>query len=98
MIQTRLPAASVDQLAFPMYVGTPEAVETARSLGFQACYWGLLPGRPLNCRGDSPFQISRVSDEFVRRLPGEGRISIAQMIRERVHRARRARAWRRRFT
>jgi peptidoglycan/xylan/chitin deacetylase (PgdA/CDA1 family) len=98
MIQTRLPAAAVDQLAFPMYVGTAEAVETARSLGFRACYWGLIPGRPLNCRGDSPFQISRVSDEFVRRLPGEGRVSIAQLIRERVNRARSARAWRRRFT
>jgi peptidoglycan/xylan/chitin deacetylase (PgdA/CDA1 family) len=97
LIEEHLPAVSVDQLAFPMYVGTAEAVETARALRFRACYWGLIPGRPVNRCGDSPFQISRISDEFVRRLPGEGRISLAQMIRERVNRARSARAWRRRF-
>jgi peptidoglycan/xylan/chitin deacetylase (PgdA/CDA1 family) len=97
LLETRLPAAPVDQLAFPMYIGTTAAVETARSLGFRACYWGLVAGRPLNRRGDSPFKISRMSDEFVRRLPGERRVSIAQMLRTRVNRARSARAWRRRF-
>jgi peptidoglycan/xylan/chitin deacetylase (PgdA/CDA1 family) len=93
----KLPDAAVDQLAFPMYRGTPAAIETARAQGFRACYWGLIPGRPLNRRGDSPFQISRLGDEFVRRLPGAGRISIGELLRGRVRRARTARQWRRRF-
>jgi len=97
MLESQLGGATVDQLAFPMYVGTDAAVDAARALGFRACYWGLVPGRPLNRRGDSPFHISRASDEFVRRLPGSGRISVEGLIRARLHRAQTARQWRRRF-
>ena len=97
MIEARLPGARVTQLAFPMYVGTEEAIATARSLGFTVCHWGLLPGHPLNCPGDSPFHISRVSDEFLQRLPGEGRISVLGLLRERIRRIRSGRSWRHRY-
>jgi hypothetical protein len=97
MIEKQLPRVRVDQLAFPLYFGTTEAVEAARALGFRACCWGFIPGRPVNRCGNSPFQISRIGDECVRRLPGEGRISIVQMICERMNRARSARARRQRF-
>ena len=97
MIEMRLPGAHVTQLAFPMYLGTEEAVAAARKLGFSACYWGLLPGHPLNCPGDSPFHISRVSDEFLQRLPGEGRIGMLGLIRERIRRIRFGRYWRQRY-
>jgi hypothetical protein len=70
------------------------AVGIAKSLGFRACYWGLTPGRPTNKAGDSPFHISRISDEFLRRLPGSGRISVGEMIGERLRRMRAAREWR----
>ena len=59
------------------------AVQTARDSAFRACYWGLIPGRPVNRRGDSPFYVSRLSDEFLRRLPGTGRITIREMFRAR---------------
>jgi peptidoglycan/xylan/chitin deacetylase (PgdA/CDA1 family) len=96
-ILRRLPGRSVEHLAFPMYVGTDEATHVAASLGFKACYWGAVKGRPLNRPGDSPRTVSRLSDEFVRRLPGEGRVGIGYLLRERVRRARSARAWRRRY-
>ena len=95
-IEEHLPGTSVDQLAFPMFVGTSAAVAAARGLGFRACYWGLTPGRPLNRPGDSPFFVSRLSDEFLRRLPGVGRISIRQLLHGRLQRIKAARAWRRR--
>jgi glycosyltransferase involved in cell wall biosynthesis len=97
LIETRLPGAHVTQLAFPMYVGTEEAIATARTLGFRACHWGLLPAHALNCPGDSPFHISRVSDEFLQRMPGEGRVSMLELIRERIRRIRFGRYWRRRY-
>jgi peptidoglycan/xylan/chitin deacetylase (PgdA/CDA1 family) len=96
-IAAQLPAAAVEHLSFPMYIGNEAAVRTAQSLGFKACHWGLIEGRPLNRRGDSPFYISRLSDEFLRRLPGDGRVSMIHLLRERLHRARTARAWRRQF-
>lgn len=95
-LEERFPGLIVNHLSFPMYLGTPAAVKIARSLEFKACYWGYIPGRALNRAGDSPFQMSRMSDEFLRRLPGTGRISVVQMLLERVRRIRVARAGRRR--
>ena len=97
MIEARLPGTKVDQLCFPQYLGTSEAVSVAESLGFRGCHWGLTAGRPLNRKGDSPFFISRVTDEFLRRLPGTGRISLRELLQQRVHRIQTARAWRQRF-
>jgi Polysaccharide deacetylase len=94
LIESRLAGLAVNQLAFPQYVGTAAAVEVAKSLGFLACYWGLTPGRALNKTGDSPFHICRVNDEFIRRLPGSGRISVREMVSERLRRVRVAREWR----
>jgi peptidoglycan/xylan/chitin deacetylase (PgdA/CDA1 family) len=96
-IENQLPGSAVRHLSFPMYLGTEEGVAVARSLGFEACYWGYLPGRSLNVSGASPFFISRVGDEFVRRLPGEGRISVRAMLSERGRRVRVGREWRRQF-
>ena len=94
LIEARLPHATVNQLAFPMYLGNEEAIAEARSVGIDACYWGLRPGRALNRPGDSTFHISRMSDEFLRRLPGVGRITLRELLRTRIHRIRAARAWR----
>jgi peptidoglycan/xylan/chitin deacetylase (PgdA/CDA1 family) len=96
-LEARLPGARIDQLAFPMYLGSDATVATARRLGFRACHWGLMRGRPLNRSGDSPFHIARLSDEFIRRLPGHGRLSLRDLWRERAHRVQLGRAWRRRF-
>lgn len=95
-IEERLPGSRITQLAFPMYLGTPQAIDIARSCGIEACYWGLMPGRSLNQPGDSPFHICRLSDEFLRRLPGEGRMTVRDLFRSRVRRIQLARDWRRR--
>ena len=97
LLESRLPGLRVRHLSFPQYIGTPEAIEVAKSLGFEACHWGYIPERAMNKPGDSPFYISRTSDEFLQRLPGKGRASMMDMVRERLHRIREARAWRRRF-
>jgi peptidoglycan/xylan/chitin deacetylase (PgdA/CDA1 family) len=96
-IEARLPGLVVNQLAFPQYLGTDAAIKAAKSLGFRACYWGLTAGRALNRPGDSAFHISRINDEFLRRLPGSGRISIRGMLAERMRRVRAARDWRRHY-
>jgi hypothetical protein len=51
----------------------------------------------LNKEGDSPYFVSRISGEFVRRLPGSNRLPLRRLFGERLHRARSARRWRRRF-
>lgn len=82
LIEDRL-GKRVSHLAFPMYRGTAEAVEIAQALGFEALWWGTLPRRPLYRPGDSLLRIPRLSAEFIRRLPGSGRLDLASVIRRR---------------
>jgi peptidoglycan/xylan/chitin deacetylase (PgdA/CDA1 family) len=93
-LSQRLPGVQVEHLAFPQYLGTPEGVDVARRTGFRACYWGLIAGRPINRRGESPYHVSRISDEYLRRLPGRGRISLAELVRGRLRRIQAGKAWR----
>lgn len=73
----------VEHLAFPQYYGTDEAITMARGLGYRAFWWGVLPRRAVNGPGDPPDTIVRVSGEFVRRLPGDGRVKLSHLLRAR---------------
>ncbi len=97
LLEDKLPGCRVRHLAFPMYMGSDEAVAAGRKLGFEGFFWGMLPGRPLNRQGDPASHISRLSDEFLRRLPGVGRISYSGLIHERWRRVQEGRLWRRRY-
>ena len=91
LIEEQCPGAVVRHLCYPMYDSTPEAVRVAAEAGYVAGYGGLLPGRPVVRRGSEPGVLPRLSGEFLRRMPGEGRISLGQLLRNRVSDAARAR-------
>ncbi|HMP71951.1 MAG TPA: polysaccharide deacetylase family protein [Kiritimatiellia bacterium] len=74
----------IEHLAFPMYTGTPEAVDLARDLGYRGLWWGTLPGRPGNRPGDPATHIVRLSAEWIRRLPGEGRLPLRAILAMRL--------------
>ncbi|MEP7312863.1 MAG: polysaccharide deacetylase family protein [Pseudomonadota bacterium] len=84
LIEARCPGTSVRHLCFPMYQGNAAAIEAAAASGYTACYWGLLPGSPDVTRGTAPMHIPRLAGEFLRRLPGEGRLSLRQLLRNRL--------------
>jgi peptidoglycan/xylan/chitin deacetylase (PgdA/CDA1 family) len=73
----------VRHLAFPRFDGTPVAVSVARDAGFEAAWWGPIPGHPLNRPGDDGSQIARLSGEFLRRLPGRDRLPLHAVLRSR---------------
>jgi peptidoglycan/xylan/chitin deacetylase (PgdA/CDA1 family) len=83
-LEEQLPGKVVRHIAFPAYDGTPEGVLAATECGYEACHWGIVAGRPLNPPGASPHRIARVSHEYLRRLPGEGRTSFAAVVRDRA--------------
>jgi peptidoglycan/xylan/chitin deacetylase (PgdA/CDA1 family) len=93
-IVERLSGAQIEHLAFPQYLGTDAGVETARRVGFRACYWGLIAGRPINRRGESPYHVSRISDEYLLRLPGKGRMSLGDLVQARLRRIQAGKKWR----
>ena len=88
-LEEQLPGKIVRHLAFPAYDGTAEAVAAASRCGYEACHWGILPRRALNRAGDSANHVPRVSHEYLRRLPGEGRATFASIVgtRTRIVRA-----------
>ncbi len=85
LIEHRLTGKRVRHLAFPAYDGTQQAIDAARRAGYEACHWGVRAGRALNSPGASPFHVSRLSSEFLRRLPGRGRLSSLDVLRNRWH-------------
>lgn len=70
----------VRHLAWPCYSASEAARQVALSVGYRAFWVGTLPGRPLNRAGQSPEEIVRLSGEFLRRLPGRGRASLAGIL------------------
>jgi peptidoglycan/xylan/chitin deacetylase (PgdA/CDA1 family) len=72
---------TVRHLGFPCYDGTPEAIAVGKDAGYEAFWWGTLPRVPVNRPArDAASRIVRVSGEFVRRLPGDGRLPLASIL------------------
>lgn len=94
LIELRL-GNKVRHLCFPCYDGTTEAIEAARSVGYESFWWGVLPRVPDNRpAANAAQQIVRVSEEFLRRLPGDGRVPLAPILAARyLHSFRRAQRW-----
>lgn len=78
-LEAELPGKVVKHIAFPAYEGTDEGIAAAVRCGYEACHWGLLPRRAVNGPRASALHISRLSHEYLRRLPGEGRASLAAL-------------------
>jgi hypothetical protein len=78
LIEARCPGAAVRHLCYPMYHASDAALAA------------LEPAlvRP----GAQRAMLPRLSWEFLRRLPGEGRLSLRGLLRQRIDDARRARA------
>lgn len=78
----------VHHLAFPKYDGTEEAVLVGQEVGYASFWWGVLPGRPTNMQSENAaLRIVRISGEFLRRLPGEGRVTLKSIMGARYGRS-----------
>lgn len=82
MLEDRLDKL-VRHLAFPKFFGTEAAIAEGRECGYEAFWWGALPGRRGRPSGIRPTHIPRLNDEWLRRLPGEGRSSLGSVLRGR---------------
>ena len=64
------------QLCLPFTLGSPATVAMAKETGSTALYWGVRDDRRVNRPGDDPFQLARLKNDFIWRLPGPRRRSL----------------------
>ncbi|TVP48082.1 MAG: hypothetical protein EA350_03875 [Gemmatimonadales bacterium] len=70
-------------LAFPRHDGTAAAVQAGVETGYRLFWWGAQPVPPEEIAGGLGLHASRVSGEFLRRMPGRGRLSLFTILRRR---------------
>jgi CelD/BcsL family acetyltransferase involved in cellulose biosynthesis/peptidoglycan/xylan/chitin deacetylase (PgdA/CDA1 family) len=71
---------TVRHLAFPKFNGTREALRIGHECGYRAFWWYVLPNRSDNRPGQSPSYVVRISGEFLRRLPGDKRVPLSEIL------------------
>jgi peptidoglycan/xylan/chitin deacetylase (PgdA/CDA1 family) len=91
-IESCCPGAVVRHLCYPMYHATATARAALAPAGYAAGYGGLIRGHPLVRAGMATDVLPRLSGEFLRRLPGDGRLTLRGLIARRLQEARRAQA------
>jgi len=84
-IEARL-GKQVQHLAFPRHDGTAEAVRVGLECGYRLFWWGAQPTPPARLAGGAGLHVSRISGEFVRRLPGDGRLALSTILGRRYAR------------
>lgn len=83
-IEAAIPGATVRHFCYPWFAGCARADAIAARLGYESVHYGLeLPrGTP------APLRVPRLSEEYLLRLPGRGRVSFrsvwADRFRKRV--------------
>lgn len=83
LIENMLPGKSINHFCYPWWEGCELASEISKEAGYLTNFWGVLPDRHNNRKGDDPYKISRIlSDDYIYRLPGKGRKSHLKIIRD----------------
>ncbi len=75
-------------LCYPWHVAGELARRLAAEAGYESAFCGKVDGVPITRPGGDPQRIARLGEDWVELLPGEGRTSLAQVLR---------RKWGRRF-
>lgn len=84
-IEQKLDGKIVNHFCYPWWEGSELASAISREAGYLSNFWGVLPKRRTNRKGDDPYKISRIlSDDYIFRLPGNGRKSHLKIIGEKL--------------
>ncbi len=85
IIEEKLPGHSVRHFCLPFSIGGKLAIKSAIKAGYRALYWGVTPPEYA-----TEFQeirhVTRIKSDYIYRLPGEGRRSVARIFLEKFMR------------
>jgi hypothetical protein len=77
---------SVLHLCYPWGIGSELAVTLSREAGYASNFWVVNKERNSNRPGDCPFHIPRLKDDYLMRLPGVKRQSLAEVFMMKLRR------------
>ncbi len=86
-IERELPGHAVRSLCFPWFAGGELAIAQARAAGYSSCCFGVHPRRRTNRAGADPLTTVRLPSDYILRLPGRGRLSLAAVLHAMVRRS-----------
>ena len=78
----------VIHLCHPWHAAGPTTLRLMRETGYRTAFAGKVRGIPLTGAGGDPYRIARIGEDYVELLPGEGRLTLGEVLR---------RKWRRRM-
>ncbi len=73
-------------LCIPFTQGGETAIRVARELGIEAMFWGVSRAQRISRPGSDPLRLVRLKNDFLWRLPGEGRKSLGSIYAAKVKR------------
>jgi hypothetical protein len=76
----------VEHLCYPWGTGSSIASSLSREAGYKSNFWVTIPHRRTNRTGNSPYQIQRIKDDYIFRLPGKGRKSLGEVFTMKLYR------------
>ncbi len=76
----------IQHLCYPWGIGSELAISLSQEVGYISNFWVVLDKRNTNCKGDSPFYIPRLKDDYLFRLPGQGRKPLRKIFQEKLRR------------
>ena len=76
----------VNHLCYPWWAGSSLSMEISKKAGYLTNFWGIdEKRRSTNRVGDDPYRVSRfLGDDYLFRLPGEGRKSLRKILEEKL--------------
>lgn len=82
----------IQHLAYPWSIGSKLSQELSRKAGYVTNFWGPIYGIPYNKIGCDPYKLVRLKDDYIFRLPGEGRKSLFNIFSHKLKRRKEAKA------
>jgi len=76
----------VTHLCYPWHTAGPTARRLAEEAGYRTAFCGKLRGVPITPVNGDPLAVARIGEDYVERLPGRGRASLASVLREKWRR------------
>lgn len=73
-------------LCYPWGAGSELALQVSKEAGYTSNFWVTVHCRRSNKPGDSPFFIPRLKDDYLFRLPGQGRKSLLEIFKMKLRR------------